>query len=283
MTQTLNTKQQTLKPFRVIVVDDEPLARRLIIASLAEYSEFEVIAECGNGRQAVDAVNELSPDLMFLDIQMPGMSGFELISKLQPEYSPAVVFATAYDSFAVDAFRVHALDYLLKPIDPNRLAESLQRVRQHMALSESSDLTHLGNKGKYMDALSRARESGGMPAAALTAHDYPVTDGRLAIRDGVEVKLVAHDDIDWVDAAGDYMCVHVSGDTHIMRCTMKELQERLSSGPFVRIHRSTIVNLRQVLSVKSLTKGESELTLGGGVRLKVSRSYKAEVDQLKRS
>ena len=268
---------------RTLIVDDELLALDLMQSLLSVHDDVDILGVYRSGTKALDAIRSLSPDLVFLDIQMPGMSGFELISKLQPEYLPAVVFATAYDSFAVDAFRVHALDYLLKPIDPNRLAESLQRVRQHMALSESSDLTHLGNKGKYMDALSRARESGGMPAAALTAHDYPVTDGRLAIRDGVEVKLVAHDDIDWVDAAGDYMCVHVSGDTHIMRCTMKELQERLSSGPFVRIHRSTIVNLRKVLSVKSLTKGESELTLSEGVRLKVSRSYKAEVDQLKRS
>jgi two-component system LytT family response regulator len=269
---------------KTLIVDDEPLALDIMASLLSAHDDVEIIGSCRSGAKALEAIQALAPDLVFLDIQMPGMSGFELISKIQPERLPAVVFATAYDSFAVDAFRVHALDYLLKPIDPKRLAESLEHIRGQLALAPTeTSSAQSENKGKYLDVLSHMQGSMAMHAGDLASNDPLASDERLAIRDGAEVKLIPHEDIDWVDAAGDYMCVHASGDTHIMRCTMKELQERLAPGPFARIHRSTVVNLRKVLAVTALSKGESELTLAGSVRLKVSRNYKAEVAQLKRS
>ena len=269
---------------KTLIVDDEPLALDIMTSLLSAHEDVEVIGTCRSSSKALEAIQTLAPDLVFLDIQMPGMSGFELISKIQPERLPAVVFATAYDSFAVDAFRVHALDYLLKPIDPKRLAESLDHVRQQLVLAlVEEDGVQSGSKGKYLDVLSHMQGSMALNAGDLASNDPMATEERLAIRDGAEVKLIPHEDIDWVDAAGDYMCVHASGDTHIMRCTMKELQERLTPGPFARIHRSTVVNLRKVIAVTALPKGESELTLAGSVRLKVSRNYKAEVAQLKRN
>jgi two-component system LytT family response regulator len=268
---------------RTLIVDDEPLALDVMRSLLSAHDDVDILGAYRTGAKALEAIHTLSPDLIFLDIQMPGMGGFELISKIQPERLPAVVFATAYDSFAVDAFRVHALDYLLKPIDPKRLGESLARIRQQrVALPPMTDQALSDNKGKYLDVLSQMQGNTALQAGDLASNDPLAADERLAIRDGAEVKLIPHEDIDWVDAAGDYMCVHACGATHIMRCTMKELQERLSPGPFARIHRSTVVNLRKVLAVTSLPKGESELTLAGSVRLKVSRNYKAEVAQLKR-
>ena len=210
------------------------------------------------------------------------MSGFDLISKIQPEQLPAVVFATAYDSFAVDAFACMPLIICSNPLI--RAAwQTMVHVRQQMAAVSSHDHDQGGSKGRYLDMLSHMEGNMALRAGGLASNDSMASDERLAIRDGAEVKLIPHDDIDWVDAAGDYMCVHARGDTHIMRCTMKELQERLTPGPFARIHRSTVVNLRKVLAVTALPKGESELTLAGSVRLKVSCNYKAEVAQLKRS
>lgn len=268
---------------KTLIVDDEPLALDIMASLLSVHEDVDVLGAYRSGRQALKAIHTLSPDLVFLDIQMPSMSGFELISKIQPERLPAVVFATAYDSFAVDAFRVHALDYLLKPIDPQRLTESLEHVKQQLAVPSIADQAKSENKGKYLDALSNIEGSMALHAGELASHDPTSSGDRLAIRDGTEVKLIPYEDIDWVDAAGDYMCVHAKGDTHIMRCTMKELQERLTPGPFARIHRSTVVNLRKVLAVTSLPKGESVLTLADSVQLKVSRNYRAEVAQLKRS
>jgi len=211
------------------------------------------------------------------------MSGFELISKLQPEHMPSVIFATAFDSFAVDAFEVHAVDYLLKPIDPARLAKSLQRVRQQPVHSVASEQPLADKKGLYLGALAQMQGTSSLINRDLPEVSTTTPVDRLAIRDGSEVKLIPYADIDWVDAAGDYMCVHAVGQTHIMRCTMKQLQERLSTGPFARIHRSTVVNLRKVLSVTALPRGESELLLAQGIRLKVSRNYKSEIEKLKRA
>lgn len=267
---------------RALVVDDEPLALDLMTSLLSAHSDVELLEACRGGKQALNAIHSLSPDLVFLDIQMPGMSGFELIREIQPEQLPAVVFATAYDSFAVDAFRVRALDYLLKPIDPKRLAESLDRFRQQARPEALVEQSGGETKAKYLDVLANMRGGMGVRAGHLASNDSAAPENRLAIRDGAEVRLVAYEDIDWVDAAGDYMCVHVNGDTYIMRCTMKDLQARLAGGPFARIHRSTVVNLHKVSSVKPLPKGESEVTLNGSVRLKVSRNYNAEVSRLKR-
>lgn len=268
---------------RAIIVDDEPLALDVMRSLLRAHNDVDVLGAYRSGSRALDAIHEFGPDLVFLDIQMPGMSGFELISKLQPEHMPAVIFATAFDSFAVKAFDVHAVDYLLKPIDPARLAKSLQRVRQQPLSGVASERPGDDRKGLYLGMLAQMQGTSSQLNREISGVSKTTPDDRLAIRDGSEVKLIPYADIDWVDAAGDYMCVHADGQTHIMRCTMKELQERLSRGPFARIHRSTVVNLRKVLTVTALPRGESELSLADGVRLKVSRNYKAEIEKLKRA
>ncbi len=265
---------------RTIIVDDEPLALDVMGSLLRAHKDIDVLGSYRSGSKALEAIHNFGPDLVFLDIQMPGMSGFELISKLQPEDMPSVIFATAFDSFAVKAFDVHAVDYLLKPIDPARLAQSLQRVRQQPLREVASEQPGEDKKGLYLDMLAQMQGTASQLNREVSKTS-PVD--RLAIRDGSEVKLIPYADIDWIDAAGDYMCIHAGGQTHIMRCTMKELEERLSSGSFARIHRSTVVNLRKILSVTALPRGESELSLAEGIRLKVSRNYKAEIEKIKRA
>lgn len=275
MTQTLNTKQQTLKPFRVIVVDDEPLARRLIIASLAEYSEFEVIAECGNGRQAVDAVNELSPDLMFLDIQMPGLGGFDVIRSVGPDNMPAVIFVTAFDAFAIDAFDANAIDYLLKPISEERFSRALGRALVRLRQEHASNAEKRNLFGALNVIADRVREKSESHAQAQTVGQSNDQDERkISIKDGDSVMLVTEGDIDWVDAAGDYMCIHVSGKTHVIRSTMRDLLSRLDQNKFKRVHRSTVVNTDRIVRIQKHMKGEYFLHLDCDEIIKVSRHYK---------
>lgn len=266
---------------KTLVIDDEPLALDLMQALLAAHDDVDVLGAYRSGGQALQAIGELQPDLIFLDIQMPGMSGFELIAHIAAEQMPIVVFATAFDSFAVEAFNVHAIDYLLKPIDPERLADSLNRVRAKRKIS-GGDADSSQHKGQLLDALYRSTGDLASASGRLAGDGIGGGKDRLAIRDGAEVRLIPYDDIDWIDAAGDYMCVHAVGQTHIMRCTMNELQRRLSQGNFARIHRSTVVNLSKIVKVKSLPRGESELLLTTGARLKVSRTFKSEINALKR-
>ena len=261
---------------RTLIVDDEPLAMDVMQSLLAPHVDLEVLGAYRSATQALKAINRWQPDLLFLDIQMPGMSGFELISKIQPEQMPSVVFATAFDSFAVDAFNVHALDYLLKPIDPWRLEQSLERVREYRTRTSEDDPA-LGEKERLMTALSE------LPSAPrqIIGRGPEFVEKKLAIRDGQQTLLIPYDDIDWIDAAGDYMCIHAQGATHIMRCTMKQLEAKLQDPRFARIHRSTLVNLTRILSVVSLGKGESLLHFPNDVTLKVSLNFReALVDYL---
>lgn len=271
MTQTSNTDQKIAKTFRVVVVDDEPLARRLIIASLAEYPEFEVIAECGNGRQAVTAVNELSPDLMFLDIQMPVMGGFDVIRSVAPDKLPAVVFVTAFDAFAIDAFDANAIDYLLKPISEERFSRALARALGRLRQSQ----THQADNKALVGALSviadRVREKS---ETQTVGQPNDQDERKISIKDGDSVMLVTESHIDWVDAAGDYMCIHVAGETHVIRSTMHELLSRLNQDKFKRVHRSTVVNTDRIVRIQKHMKGEYFLHLDCDEIIKVSRHYK---------
>ena len=271
MTQTPNTDQKIAKTFRVVVVDDEPLARRLIIASLAEYPEFEVIAECGNGRQAVAAVNELSPDLMFLDIQMPVMGGFDVIRSVAPDKLPAVVFVTAFDAFAIDAFDANAIDYLLKPISEERFSRALARALGRLRQSQ----THQADNKALVGALSviadRVREKS---ETQTVGQPNDQDERKISIKDGDSVMLVTESHIDWVDAAGDYMCIHVAGETHVIRSTMHELLSRLNQDKFKRVHRSTVVNTDRIVRIQKHMKGEYFLHLDCDEIIKVSRHYK---------
>jgi two-component system LytT family response regulator len=262
---------------RTLLVDDEPLALELLGSLLSRIDGVDVIAECKNGYEAIDAINKNEPDLVFLDIHMPGLNGFDVVKSLQPESMPLIVFATAYDEFALDAFDVHAVDYVLKPPSLERLERSIERARSRLGQSSAARNYKSPIIGAIDDIAHRADElaandvQNGGPETSMPA------EHRLAIRDGGTTHLLAEDDIDWVDAAGDYMCIHCGEDTIIARITMKELLTSLDPSGFARIHRSTIVNLSRIEKVRALAKGESMLTLANGAQLKVSRSYRDSV------
>jgi two-component system LytT family response regulator len=266
-----------MNPLRAIIVDDEDLARRGLSVRLRQLPDVDVIAECSNGREALKAINEEQPELVFLDIQMPGMNGFDVISELQGDDLPMVVFVTAYDHYAVDAFRVHAVDYVLKPIDDDRLHEAVERA---MAFRDQSSSTETKEKLIKL-VMSMTGESAGSVERMLgeegAAASYPE---KITIRDGQNIQILHVNRIQWVDAAGDYMCIHCDGKTHIMRITMKQLEDLLNPALFVRIHRSTIVNQGMIAGAQTLPNGEYLLNLEDGTQLKVSRSYRDRIRDL---
>ena len=264
-----------MTPLRTVIVDDEPLARRGLSLRLAGNAAIDIVAECCNGDEALQAVAEHSPDLMFLDIQMPGMDGFGVINKLQGDEMPMVIFATAFDEFAVNAFEVNAVDYVLKPVDDERLEAAVERALETWRQKQLVD-----HKRNLVTACMQLSGASAAVVEEIASGDSGVYPDKLSIRDGDEVNLVPVQDIDWVDAAGDYMCVHAANITYIMRITMKQLEAMLNPLKFKRIHRSTIVNVDRIASAQNLTNGEYQLTLSEGTQLKVSRSYREAIREL---
>lgn len=263
-----------MRELKAIVVDDESLARKGIVMRLADMQGIDVVDECSNGREALNAISRFQPDLVFLDIQMPGMSGFDVIGNLQQDNMPLVIFVTAFDKYAIEAFNVHAVDYLLKPVDEDRLNDAVDRARHHAEHKEA-----ITDKQRLLELIISIT---GKPETSVTEllndhADVKSWPNRLAIKDGDETTLLDIKDIDWVDAAGDYMCIHANGQTHIMRTTMKELEEQLDPGIFQRVHRSTIVNLDRIVKVCNHMNGEYFLVLSNGNSIKMSRSYKDKV------
>ena len=264
-----------MEKLKTLIVDDEALARRGLRLRLATHKDVEIVGECDSGRTALAAIPDLAPDLVFLDIQMPGADGFEVVRGLQNDDMPMVVFVTAFDQYAIKAFEVHAIDYLLKPVDEGALARALQRAREQQQrkhahgdkerlLSVIGDIT--GRRPAEMEQW--LREGSPLP------EKYPE---KIAIRDNGHITLVPATDIDWVDAAGDYMCLHVGGSIHVMRITMKDLEAQLDPALFQRIHRSTVVNLNRVQKICAHINGEYHLILECGARLKMSRTYKDRI------
>jgi two-component system LytT family response regulator len=262
-----------MQKLRTIIVDDEPLALKLLRTVLSEISDVEIVAECSNGKQAVEAATELEPELIFLDIQMPGMNGFDVIKSLQTDIMPMVVFVTAYDQYAVDAFDLHAVDYVLKPLDSERIARSVER-----AIDRLKNDVDRSFKSPLIGAIEEISERASKEKSDESVNNLPDSMKRkLLVRDSGVVKVIPFDDIDWVDAAGDYMCVHAVGETHVIRSTLRDLMTKLDDNLFVRIHRSTIVNVERVVSVTPLQKGGSLLHLTQGESLKVSRNYRDSI------
>jgi len=262
---------------KTLIVDDESLARRGLTHRLKNIADIEIVGEAQNGREALKLIREKAPDLVFLDIQMPGINGFEVVQQLDVESMPIILFLTAYDEYAVHAFEVNALDYILKPIDEERLHQVLEKVRSNLsekrALKQKRLLLELVSQisGETISSFAELEEK---DIAGLTKKE----PSRLAIRDGGRTTWVNQDDIEWIDAAGDYMCVQALGTTYIMRKTMKELEQELDESILQRIHRSTIVNVKLVREMESHINGEYFLTLDSGHRVKLSRTYK---DKLK--
>lgn len=258
-------------------MDDESLARRGLAHRLKSIADIEIVGEARNGREAIRLIREKNPDLVFLDIQMPGVGGFEVVQQLDAKHMPVILFLTAYDEYAVRAFEVNALDYILKPIDEEHLHQVLEKVRTNLGQKHALQHKRLLLKlisdisGKPIDAIAALEQQ---ELADLVKKDPP----RLAIRDSGRTTWVNQKDIEWIDAAGDYMCVQALGVTHIMRQTMKQLEQELDAGILQRIHRSTIINIKRVREMESHINGEYFLTLDSGHRVKLSRTYK---DKLK--
>lgn len=262
---------------KALIVDDEELARRGLEIRLAKFDDVEICGQSRNGREALVDVRSQSPDVMFLDVQMPGMDGFEVLRRLAGRDMPIIVFVTAYDEFALKAFDANALDYLLKPINDDRLVEAIDRTRQ--ALDEKSADVQRDRLLKLVCELT-GRELTLESALGEAGGDAKAFPSRLAIRDGGETVCVDVANIDWVDAAGDYMCVHAAGNTYVLRGTMKHLEEVLDPETFVRVHRSAIVNRHRVTSMRPHRNGEYFLQLGSDTELKLSRKYKKSIERL---
>ena len=264
---------------RALIVDDEELARRGLEIRLAEYDDIEICGQARNGREALEVVRDQSPDLLFLDVQMPGMDGFEVLRRLSGSAMPEIIFVTAYDEFALKAFDANALDYLLKPINDDRLREAIERARKH---SDEKLADEQRNKLLKFVCELTGRELTLESALAAATGEQASYPKRIAIRDGARSNCVEVDTIDWIDAAGDYMCVHAEGDTYVLRGTMKHLEELLDPETFVRVHRSAIVNCHRVTAMRPHRNGEYFLQLGESTELKLSRTYKDNLDRLAR-
>lgn len=247
-----------MTPCRVIIVDDEPAARRGLKLMLKPEADIEIVGEAGDAETAVKLVRKVRPDLMFLDVQMPGGDGFSVVSAFAPEERPMVVFVTAYDQHALHAFEVHAIDYLLKPFEDDRFQAALVRVREAMRTRETTALN-----AKVDALIARLADGGG---------DDGFND-RILVKSSGEIFFLKPSEIDWIEADGDYMKFHVAGKSHLMRETMGRLEARLDPKRFVRIHRSTIVNLDRVRKLSPSFVGEYAVVLQDGTKLKLSRGY----------
>ncbi|MFA0812600.1 LytR/AlgR family response regulator transcription factor [Microbulbifer epialgicus] len=261
----------------VVLVDDEHLALRLLKSMLEEFTEIDIVACCRNGREALQAVFEYTPDLLILDVQMPGMNGFDVVRRLQGDTMPLIVFATAYDQYALRAFEVHAVDYVLKPLDGSRLQIALERARQR--LKQLGSAAHNSRSAEKSRLLNSIEASDCQVTHSQEDVGRTISSGRLAIKDRGNITMVNQLDIEWIDAAGDYMCVHAKGETHVLRSTIKDLQKQLCPNNFKRIHRSTLVNLNFIQHIKVLSKGEYFLTMSSGAKVKVSRNYRLPIKE----
>ncbi|MGK0268884.1 MAG: two-component system LytT family response regulator [Paraglaciecola sp.] len=258
---------------KTLIVDDEPLALKLLRAKLNKIAEVEIVGECKNGREAIAATLELAPDLIFLDIQMPGLDGFDVVKGLQSDILPLIVFTTAYEQYALDAFDVQAVDYILKPIDDERIVRAVQRAVKRLDVKD-----HSVNKPPILHAIDAINQKEymqtGSTVTSSVQHLSNVVERKVVIKDRDEITILKQSDIEWVDAAGDYVCLHAQGETHIKRSTLKELLDELDDSIFKRVHRSTIVNLNFIEKVIPHTKGEFFLQLSEFEKIKVSRNYK---------
>jgi two-component system LytT family response regulator len=247
-----------MTPMRVVIVDDEPLARQGIRQLLASHADVEVAGEARNGREAVRMLNALAPDLVFLDIQMPELDGFDVLRQVTVTPLPAVIFVTAYDAFAVRAFESHALDYLVKPLHEARFQDALGRARERLRSREAVERLAAGMTGG--------------PELAKNA-----ASRRIVIGTGGSDLILEVSEIDWIEAEDYYAAVHARGGRHLVRESLASLETRLDRTRFVRVHRSAIVNLAQVVEIRAQAAGESTVVLRTGVQLPLSRRRREQV------
>ncbi|MBS1858419.1 MAG: response regulator transcription factor [Acidobacteria bacterium] len=241
---------------RILIVDDEPLARRRLRAFLRPEPETEIAGECGNGTEAVEAIRTLKPNLVFLDVQMPGMDGFEVLRAIEPRERPAIVFVTAYDQYAVQAFEERALDYLLKPFGKRRFEDTMARVRERIERPEADD-AH--------DRVNRLLRTLG-----------PRT--HLVVKTGTHSVLLQVARIEWLEAEGDYVRIHAGREVYLTRQTMNRIEAQLAAARFVRVHRSAIVNLEYIREIHPLPGGDHAIALRDGTQVTLSRGYRERLE-----
>jgi two-component system LytT family response regulator len=268
------------RTIRALIVDDESLAREALLVMLNDDPEMEVIGECRNGKEAVTVIRQQSPDVVFLDIQMPEMDGFQVVEEVGAKRMPVTVFVTAYDKYALRAFEAHALDYLLKPFDHDRFNTALQRAKsfvQQQKLGEISEsLFAVLQDMKLKTGESPSEADNRKPERA--AQKEPID--RVVIKSSGRIYFLKIEEIDWVEGAGDYLNLHSGSQTHLIRETMGNFQAKLDPRKFLRIHRSTIVNIERIKDIRPLFKGEYVVTLTSGKSLKSSRGYRHELQSL---
>jgi two-component system, LytTR family, response regulator len=249
---------------RVVVVDDEPLARGGVTARLGRIPDVQVVAECGNGKHAVTAICDLRPDLVFLDVQLPDLSGFDVLRKIPAAKLPFVIFLTAYDQYALEAFNVHALDYLLKPIDDMRFTRALERARAQMKNASAQEI-----ECRIRELLEQVDKTDAGPAY----------ETRFAVRTGRRIAIISVEDIDWIEATGDYVTLHVGNHSHLLRQTMNRLESQLNPDDFIRVHRSAIVHASRICELETLPNREYLLRLTNGTKLRTSRRFSDRIDR----
>jgi two-component system LytT family response regulator len=251
-----------------MIADDELPARRRIAELLRRHPHVRVLGQCATGPATLEAVRALSPDVLFLDVQMPGLNGFQVLEALRPEERPVVIFSTAYDEYALAAFEVHAVDYLLKPYADERFDEALRRAERAFRTERLHE---------WHDRLRGLLDEVAAGTVARAAGDAAVPGDlldRFAVRRGDRLALLDAAEVDWIEAARDYVRLHVGSESHVVRATMDELERRLDPGRFLRIHRSTIVQVRRVSELYPDLHGDYVIVLEGGGRLRVSRRYR---------
>ncbi|HEX4022118.1 MAG TPA: LytTR family DNA-binding domain-containing protein [Acidobacteriaceae bacterium] len=241
-----------------MIVDDEPLARRGVALRLRKFRNVEIIGECGDGSSAVEKILELAPDIVFLDVEMPEMNGFDVLRALPRENLPGVIFLTAYEKHAVQAFEVHALDYLLKPVDDVRFAAAICRAQKTVDSALKSTMA-----ARVLGMLDRTLEKWA---------------SRFAVQTGSRIQIVLAEDVEWIGAAGDYAELHVSGRCYLLRETMTSLEQRLDPSKFLRIHRSRIVQTESILELSSIENREFNVRLSDGSQHRSSRTYAVNLE-----
>lgn len=253
---------QTDNKIRVLIVDDEALARERIRSLVQNFSDIDIVAECSSGLHAVTSIEQLNPDLVFLDVQMPELDGFGVVSRIGAAAMPTVIFVTAYDSYALRAFEVHALDYLLKPFDRERFEAALERARIQIRNERSNKLNQ-----KLLALLND-----------INPDNRPTE--RLVIKSGGRIFFLRSDEIDWIEAAGNYVKLHTNSQSHLLRDTMNGIEAQLDHNRFVRIHRSIIVNIERIKELHPLFHGDYSVRLQNGTELTMSRTYRDRLQEI---
>src|ERR1700722_9874782 len=262
----ISREPSTAAAIRAIIADDERLAREKLRILLASEPNIKLVAECHDGQQALAAVRTCQADLLLLDIQMPGMDGFQVLNELLPEEMPVVIFTSAYDQYAIRAFEAHALDYLLKPFDQERLHHAIERARLELNKFREREITH-----RILDLLCQVK-SEMLPA--------PSSEGRLVIRAKGRVVFLNLSELDWIEASANYVRLNVGKESHPFRETIGRGSERLNTNHFVRVHRSTIVNVRKIKELIPVNSGEYIVVLKNGKELSCSRGYRAALESM---